>query len=165
MNMDKAISGSPKWSKPEGADKAIKLSAAIEVGESTLQGFFLKARAKADSSNRDISFSMTYLAPGTKRDGVNLDRVDWRPITPHENTDDRAPSHLYLLEITGTHRHSFDLNWRPSSGSPLKWLPIAEPISPDYQSFEALRDAIGILFRISNIDLISAPDWDRSLFP
>lgn len=163
MEMDKAISGSPKWSKPEGADKAIKLSAALEVGESTLQGFFLKVRARADSPGADISFTLTYLAPGTKRDGANLDRVDWQPKTPHENTDERSPPELFLLEIDGTHRHSFKLNWRPSKGGPLKWLPIAEPIVPDYQDFAALREGIGILFRISNIDLIPEPLWYRGL--
>lgn len=164
MNMDKAISGLPKWSKPDGADKTIKLSAAIEVEESTLQGFFLKGRARIDAPSDDISFTLTYLAPGTRRDGVTLDRIDWRPKTPHENTDDRTPEHLYLIEIDGTHRHSFDLNWRPTSGSPLKWVPIAEPIMPDYQSFADLLAGVGNLFRISNIDLIPEPNWDRTLF-
>lgn len=163
MNMDKAISGSPKWSKPDGADKTIKLSAALEVDERTLQGLFLKVRARIDSPSKDISFALTYLPPGTKRDGVSLDRVDWRPKTPHENTDERSPSDLFLIEIDGTHRHSFQLNWRPNAGMPLKWLPIAEPIVPDYQDFTELRNAVGILFRISNIDLISEPVWDRGL--
>lgn len=164
MNMDKAISGLPKWSKPDGADKNIKLSAAIEVEESTLQGFFLKARARIDAPNEDISLTLTYLAPGTKRDGVTLDRIDWRPKTPHENTDDRAPTHLRLLEIDASHRHSFDLNWRPKNGSPLKWMPIAEPIVPDYQDFAELMLGVGNLFKISNIDLIPEPIWDKGLF-
>jgi len=163
MGMDKAISGSPRWSKPEGADKSIKLSAALEVGERTLQGFYLKGRARANSPSSDISFTLTYIAPGTKRDGANLDRVDWLPKTPHENTDERSPPELYLIEIDGTHRHSFDLNWRPKKGGPLKWLPIAEPIVPDFQDFAALLAGVGILFRISNIDLIPEPNWDRSL--
>ena len=164
MNMDKAISGMPRWSKPEGADKSIKLSAPIEVEESTLQGFFLKGRARIDTPDADISFTMTYLPPGTKRDGVTLDRIDWRPKTPHENTDDNAPDHLYLLEIDGTHRHSFELNWRPKIGTPLKWMPVAEPIVPDYQSFAEILEGVQNLFRISNIELIPEPDWDIGLF-
>ena len=163
MNMDKAISGSPKWSKPEGADKTIKLSAALEIGESTIQGLFLKVRARVDTPTKDVSFTLTYLTPGTKRDGVTLDRVDWLPKTPHENTDERSPPHVFMVTIDGTHRHSFDLNWRPAKGGPLKWLPIAEPIVPEYQSFTQLRNEVGNLFRISNIDLIPEPIWDRGL--
>jgi len=163
-NMGKAVSGSPRWSKPDGADKTIKLSAPLEVEESTLQGLFLKARARINAPDQDISFTLTYLTPGTTRDGVTLDRMDWRPKTPHENLDEHSPPNLYLIEIDGTHRHSFALNWRHQAGRPLKWMPVAEPISPDYQDFVELRTAVGNLFRISNIDLISEPNWDRDLF-
>jgi hypothetical protein len=149
MNMDKAISGTPRWSKPEGADKSIRLSASLEIEENTLQGFFLKGRARADSPTKDVSFTLTYLAPGTKRDGVTLDRIDWLPKTPHENLDERSPDHLFLMEIDGTHRHSFDLNWRPKNGVPLKWMPIAKPIIPDYQSFAGLVVGVGNVKRRS----------------
>lgn len=162
--MDKTISGEPRWSRPEGADKKIRFSAALEVEESTLQGVFLKGRARANSPDADISFTLTYLTPGTKRDGVTLDRLDWRPLTIHENTDDRAPPELYMMDIDGTHRHSFDLNWRSKAGRPLKWMPVAEPITPDFQDFRGLLLGVQNLFRISNIDLIPEPKWDRDLF-
>jgi hypothetical protein len=163
VNMEKAISGSPKWSKPDGADQIIRLSASLEVNGNTLQGFFLKGRARANQPSSDISFTLTYLPPGQKRGGVTLERIDWRPLTPHTNTDPSSPHDLYLLELPGTHWHSFELNWRSQLGRPLKWVPVACPISPDFQSFADLRAGVGNRFRISNIGLIPEPDWVKVL--
>lgn len=159
MGMEKSVAGSPEWSVPEGMDKAISLTVALDAEERTIRGLELSGRAKVNSPDANISFSLVYHPTVNRRDAVRLARVDWRPPTPHVNTEKAAPPELYLLEIEGSHHHSFELNWRPREGRPLKWLPVAEPILPDFQGFSDLLDGVGKLFRISNIGSIPEPEW------
>lgn len=69
-----------------------------------------------------------------------------------------------MVEISGTHHHSFELNWLSAHGRPLKWLPVAEPINPDFQGFIDLLDGVGKIFRINDIGVISEPSWAQDLF-
>lgn len=164
MGMDKKVAGSPKWSEPDGLDKGIRVAVALDVGEATLQGLELIGRAKLDSPRADISFSLTYFPTSNRRDAVSLARLDWRPYTSHTNNDEHSPPELFMVEIFGTHYHSFELNWLSAHGRPLKWLPVAEPISPDFQDFTELLDGIGKIFRINDISTIPEPRWTQDLF-
>jgi len=41
---------------------------------------------------------------------------------------------------------------------------MAEDIDQQIQTFESLRAAVGILFRINNIDVVQPPKWEYDLF-
>lgn len=164
MGMDKKIAGLPQWSEPDSPDKGIRLAASLDVGEATLQGLELIGRARIDSPQSDISFSLTYFPTSSRRDAVSLARLDWRPRTSHTNNDEHSPPALFMVEISGTHHHSFELNWLSAHGRPLKWLPVAEPINPDFQGFIDLLDGVGKIFRINDIGVIPEPSWAQDLF-
>lgn len=163
MNEEKLVAGSPSWSDAEGADKRTKLVAPLLLNGRVLRGLELIGRASIEVRNADLSFQLIYLPTNNRRDAVQMARVDWRPKTPHGNDHPRTPAHL-LGDITGTHHHSFELNWSETNGAPLKWLPIAEEISPDFQSFAELIDGVGQLFRISNIGTTLRSPWPEDLF-
>ena len=80
----------------------------------------------------------------------------------HSNDHPNTPKEL-IGDIDGTHHHAFRLNWSAKNGAPLKALPIAEEISPDYQSFTELLDGVADLFRIANAGDLPSP-WPVDLF-
>lgn len=164
MWADKLIAGKPEWSPPEGEDKRIKLTGALIINERVFRGLELIGRANLGVRNADMSFSLVYLPTDNRRDAVPLARLDWRPKTPHTNDHPNSPTELLGQEILGTHHHSFDLNWSHSSGRPLKWLPIAEAITTDFQSVAEFIDAVGKFFRISNAGSALGSPWPQDLF-
>lgn len=164
LEADKLVAGEPIWSDPEGADKKTKLIAALMVDGRVFRGLELIGRANLDLRNRNMSFTLVYLPTDNRRDAVQMARVDWRPMTPHTNDHPRSPPDLLGLEIEGTHHHSFELNWSTGTGKPLKWLPIAEPVEPDFANVAELIDGAGRFFRIRNAGLALTSPWPTDLF-
>lgn len=164
MAAEKLVAGSPNWSKPEGVDQRQTLVAPLILAGRVMRGLELLGRASAALRNRDVSFILVYLPGDNRREAIQLARVDWRPKTAHSNDNPRTPPALLGLEMDGTHHHSFSLNWSQSNGAPLKWLPIAEPIEPDYERFAELVDGVGKLFRIANAGTALNSPWPRDLY-
>ncbi|WP_395393113.1 hypothetical protein WBP07_18100 [Novosphingobium sp. BL-8A] len=163
VESEKAIAGDPYWSKPKGVDLRMTLVASLMLEGRVLQGLELVGRTHLDPREADVSFSLIYLPTDSRRDAVQLARIDWRPKTPHGNDHPRTPAEL-LGDIEGSHHHSFPLNWSSSAGKPLRNLPIAEEIIPDYQSVEELLDGVGKLFRISGAGSSLPRPWPKDLF-
>lgn len=112
--------------------------------------------------NAYVSFTLAYFPTNNRRESVRLCRVDWRPLTIHTNDHPNTPLEL-LGDVPGTHHHTFKLN-RSTTGAPLKALPIAEPIEPDYASFKELVDGVGAMFRITNAGSALSSPWPEDLF-
>lgn len=164
MRAKKLVAGNPEWSAPEGEDKRIKVIAPLMIEGRVFRGLELIGRANLGIRNADMSFSLVYLPTDNRRDAVPMARLDWRPKTPHTNEHPGSPDELLGQEIVGTHHHSFDLNWSHANSRPLKWLPIAEGITPDYQSVMDYLDAVGKFFRISNAGSALGSPWPQDLF-
>ncbi|WP_346031637.1 hypothetical protein [Erythrobacter westpacificensis] len=164
MAGEKEVIGSPRWSEPEGADARQRLIAPLRFDGRILQGLELVGRAHANLRNRDVSFRIIYIPADNRRDAIQMAGIDWRPKTPHGNEHPNSPADLLGVVMDGDHHHSFDLNWLPKSGRPLKSLPIAEPINPEFQSFTELIDGVGRLFRISNAGSAITSPWPQDLF-
>ncbi len=164
LEADKLVAGSPTWPDPEGADKKTKLIAPLMIEGRVFRGLELIGRASLDLRNVNMSFSLVYLPTDNRRDAVQMARVDWRPLMPHTNEHMRSPPDLLGSEIAGTHHHSFDLNWSTGTGKPLKWLPIAEPIEPDFANVAELIDGVGRFFRIGNAGSALMSPWPTDLF-
>lgn len=164
LEADKLVAGSPVWSDPEGTDQKTKLIAALMVEGRVFRGLELIGRASQNFRNANMSFSLVYLPTDNRRDAVQMARVDWRPLTPHTNDHPSSPPHLLGLEIDNTHHHSFDLNWSTGTGKPLKWLPIAEPIEPDFANVAQFIDGVGRFFRIGDPGSALTSPWPTDLF-
>jgi len=164
VESEKLVAGSPQWvdQHKNSKDDQMRLVASLSVNGRVLQGLELVGRARLGIRNAYASFSLIYLPTDSRRDAVRLCRVDWRPLTPHVNDHPNTPPHL-IGDIESTHHHSFTLNWAEKSGAPLKALPIAEEITPDYQTFKELLDGVSKLFRICNTAILPSP-WPKDLF-
>lgn len=161
---EKQIAGDFAWSEPDGPDKRLRLVAPLLVEGRVLRGLELIGRAQIGIRNADLSFTMIYIPTDNRRDAIQLARIDWRPKAPHSNDHPSAPPHLAGLDIFGTHHHPFDLNWSTRNGQPLRSLPTAEEIVPDYQSFKELVDGVGKFFRIQNAGSALKSPWPQDLF-
>lgn len=164
VESDKLIAGAPIWvdKHKDAKDDQKRLVASLRMGGRVFQGLELVGRARLGLQNRYTSFSLIYLPTDNRRDAVRLCRIDWRPLTPHVNIHPNTPPGL-IGDIDGTHHHAFHLNWSEKSNAPLKALPIAEEITPDYQSYKELLDGVAGLFRIANAPALPSP-WPEDLF-
>lgn len=164
VQSDKLIVGDPAWvdKHRDPKDDQKRLVASLRVGGRVFQGLELVGRARLGIRNAYTSFSLIYLPTNNRRDAVRLCRIDWRPLTPHANDHPNTPPEL-IGDIDGAHHHAFALNWAEKNGAPLKALPIAEEITPDYQTFKELLDGVGDLFKIANAASLPPP-WSEDLF-
>ncbi len=165
VESDKLIAGTPNWKgQHKGSnDDQQRLVASLRVGGRVLQGLELVGRARLGIRNAYVSFSLIYLSTDNRRDSVRLGRIDWRPLTAHFNDHPNTPTAL-VGDVFGSHHHAFDLNWSSKNSAPLKALPIAEEISPDYQSYTELLDGVAVLFRIENATSLLPSPWPEDLF-
>lgn len=163
VETDKLIAGAPTWVEKNSKTDDLRLVASLRLDGRVFQGLELIGRAQAGIRNAYTSFTLIYLPTDNRRDAVRLCRVDWRPLTLHANDHPNTSPDL-VGDVEGTHHHPFDLNWSSKNGAPLKALPIAEAITPDFQSFTELLDGVGKLFRISNAGSALPSPWPEDLF-
>lgn len=93
--------------------------------------------------------------------GGPLARIEWLPITTHNNKG-IGPVEWRFFDQTGSHHHSFDLNWEHAPSQVKRGaLPVSVPISPE-PSFPEIVVLVGKEFRIGPVDWIAAPTlWQR----
>lgn len=164
MAGEKRIIGSPLWSEPNGKDQRMRFTASLFFDGRAMQGLELVGRAHVDLRNRDVSFRIIYIPTNNRRDAIHLAGVDWRPKTGHGNDHTSCPPHLIGVDCNGDHHHSFELNWSNGNGKPLVGLPIAEPVDPEFASFQELVDGVSAFFRISNAGSAIPSPWPEDLF-
>lgn len=159
---EKLIAGSPTWVPKDTKSDQLRLVASLRMGGRVFQGLELIGRVRLGIRNAYASFTLIYLPTDNRREAIRLCRIDWRPLTAHSNDHPNTPPEL-IGDIAGSHHHAFGLNWSQMNGAPLKALPIAEEITPDYQSFTELLDGLSDLFRITNAASLPSP-WPEDLF-
>jgi hypothetical protein len=144
------------WTEDERGRQRLTLS--LEIEGATVEGLFLRATAVRSLPDREVMFQLEY-HPAREQ----LCRIDWRPLRPHRNGDVGPKAHR-LREITGSHHHSFKLNWIPTKEQMRpNNLPIAEPILPDPSNFQQLLMVVSQEFRIDNLSGVPLPAWDLLL--
>lgn len=159
---DKRLSIWTGWSAPEPETGYCWFDAPLEIGGVVEAGFVLHGGSYKFHPDKHVTFELKVARPGVRRK-IPLARVDWRSLTGgHSNR--RGPALPWAGKRVGdSHVHGFDINWLESEGRMRTDLSQAEPIPEEIQSFESLREYAGILFRISNIDIVERPDWEYGL--
>jgi hypothetical protein len=159
FHAQKVLSVPRSWAP--GPNGTLNMLLPLDIDGVTVQGLYLRCRARVDLPDEDVFFQLEYPFPG-RRDAA-LARIEWRPLKGHYNSAN-APGGLKLLKIAGSHHHSFALNWfAPEERMRAANLPIAEPIDPDPPDLSALLEFVSKSFRISDLDLISVPPWEKGL--
>jgi hypothetical protein len=162
MAATKAISFFPGWSLPDQADY-IWFDAVLEIGGVTEAGFTLHGGCYRHQPDRHVTMELRVRrVPG--RRCIPLSRVCWRSLTGHTNRRGTGPPELAGKRMPDTHHHAFDLNWLPSESRMRNTnLPLARAVEGRLESFEDLMSYVGNAFNISNIDIVTPPEWEHML--
>ena len=141
----------------------LQLVHALDIEGVTIEGLLLRIIAFADFPEEAVTVQLEYSQAG-RRDSA-VDRINWRPLHTHENGN-KGPAEYRLITIEGTHRHSFEHNWLTAEARLRKSnLPVAVPLNPEPDSFEALLAFLGECFRINGLRVIEHPPWrEETLF-
>ena len=138
-----------------------KLILSIEVDGVSVEGLFLRATSRRSMPDRKVMVQLEHAVPHQPTEP--LCRIEWRPLRPHRNNL-QGPKEFRLIDIPGSHHHSFALNWyAPEERMLRENLPIAVPILPEPEGFNQLLALISKEFRISNAEAIAIPPWDLLL--
>jgi len=156
---EKLLARRSKWIQPDSEN--LRLSCPLDIDGITVAGLEFCAYATRQFHNEGVRLQLQYLPP--KGRSYPFCRIDWKPFHEHCNNG-RGPADLKLLRMTGSHIHSFELNFIPETDTLRQHnLPIAEPLTPDANSFEDLLDFTAKLFRIGNMDWVSSPPWQGKM--
>lgn len=162
FHSDKRIAVWPGWSKPEPETGYCWFMSPLEIGGVIEADFALHGGTYIDRPEQHVTFELKVGKTGVRRK-VPLARVCWRSLTGG-HTNRRGPTVPWAGKRVGeSHVHGFDINWLESEGRMRTDLSQAEPFSQEIESFEELRRHVGILFRISNIDIVDRPQWEYKL--
>lgn len=157
---DKLIAAPSDWTK-KGRRLEIKLP--LEIAGVIEEGLFFRGCALESFPDQEVMFQLEYHGGRIAEGTGPLIRLEWNSIRPHNNKG-KGPLELRFLEQRPSHVHLFEDNWSDHTGAILKGnLPIARPISEPIQGFENCVNVVGNLFRISNIDVVKAPEWVYTL--
>jgi hypothetical protein len=151
----------PSWKARDS--EWFQLTSPLDIAGVTVEGLRFTASAMQRRPEESVSFQLEFTPPRRQARGGPFDRIEWRSIQPHWNKQ-TGPREHWNRQITGTHRHPFQVNWDANQGGVRRGdLPIALEIRPE-PSFEDILVFVGKEFRISNIDWLSRPDWEATLF-
>lgn len=159
MAAQKSALISAGWISDEQGRQRLNLS--LEVDGVTIEGLSLRMTSNRTMPDRKVMCQIEHrLSPNLVEP---LARIEWRPLRPHRNYQ-RGPVEYRLIDIPGSHNHSFDLNWFAAESRMLKEnLPLAVPILPDPEGFHQLLALASKEFRIINMGSIPIPPWDLML--
>jgi hypothetical protein len=158
VEADKRISAFPGWSEPEDETGYSYFNAPLEIGGVTEVGFVLHGGCYPSRPQSEVSFEMR-VGRTVGRKKIPLERLDWRAATGHTNPL-RRDSPLSGRRVGPTHLHAFEPNWSETEGR-MRYgaLRMAQNIEEELPDFVACRAYVGKRFRISNIELVSEPNW------
>jgi hypothetical protein len=83
LEAEKRIRPLPPW-RPVDIGGMIRWRADLSIGGATFEGLALHGRTLAKEPGRDVSFTLEQSLAGQQ--SVQIDRIDWKPLTPHGNT-------------------------------------------------------------------------------
>jgi hypothetical protein len=162
VEVEKTIGVPVSWTGPDAETGYIRFSVPLEVEGVTEAGLTLNGGAYLNYPDRHVTFE---LAIATARGRVRLVRVDWRSLKGGHSNSPRCPGEWSGRRVPESHLHCFDLNWVEAEQRMRRGkLPYAKPLDSEPQSFEELKDSVGIQFRIKNIAVVPRPEWVYSLF-
>lgn len=162
FDAEKSLALVPQWIERDST--WLRLTAPLEIEEVAVEGFRFTGTALRAQPDEMVTFQLEYFPPPREKvKGGPICRLEWRPFSSHGNKG-RGPREFQHILISGTHIHPFDLNWTDAASAVRRGeLPIAVPITPDFQSFEAVLDFVKKEFRIKNVASVPIPPWEKAL--
>lgn len=151
----KALAIAPSWS-PRNSE-GLEIVCPLSIDGVIIQGLQFRATARVRLPDEMLTFQVEY-HPDTEAGGP-LARIEWRPMSPHNNKGVGPVEWQHKL-ITGCHHHPFAMNMEFAESEVKKGkLPVAIPLTESPANFPALLGFVGKEFRINNIGLVTEPPW------
>ena len=160
---EKTIPSASEWSDSDADDGYTRFYTPLEINGVLEAGVVLTVGTYGHHPDRHVTFELAILHyEGRRR--VRLARIDWRDLRGgHSNNRRKCPESE--RRVSETHLHGFEANWIRSERRMKRGkLPCAETIREELQSFESLRDYVGRVFKIKNIEVVPRPQWEYDLF-
>lgn len=132
----------------------------LDIDGITEPGLTLIGRASTAVADRHVSLNLAYRTP--EGAGGTFERLDWRPIDPHNNKGD-ARADLAWTQISGTHHHPWALNEHLRMEEALDDLPVAEPVQPEPTTWTELLRVAARIWKIDGLQDLPLPPWEPSL--
>lgn len=159
---EKVLPVEPDWKKRVGT-KWLRLVCPIDIGGVTIEGLRFTVSAHSEKPDEAVAFQIEYLPPRGNVKGGPLCRLEWRPITPHNNKG-LGPAEYRHRVIKTCHLHPFDLNWAEAAKHVRRGdLPIAIPLAVSPSTYEEALAFAGKEFRIKDIEGVAPPPWEARL--
>lgn len=159
---EKSISGFSGWSRSETNPHYLWFNCPISINGAVIQGFEFHGGCFENLPDKSVSFDLRF-SRASDSNYTPLERFDWRPRDGGHSNKRKRPKGL-PARIIGSHIHSFELNYISDEDSMRKPLILAEEYNPEAGNFIELREDVGKRFNISNVSLVTEPEWSFSLF-
>ena len=132
----------------------------LDIDGITEPGLTLIGRASTAVADRHVSLNLAYRTP--EGAGGTFERLDWRPIDPHNNKGNAKPD-LAWTQILGTHHHPWALNEHLRMEEALDDLPVAEAVQPEPAIWAELLRFAARVWNIDSLKDLPLPPWEPSL--
>lgn len=160
LNTPKAAIGELGWTADKQHANVIRCPIVCQCADPQLTGVELRGTSFIDRPNEHVGFQ---LLADIRGETYRITRVDWRPRAPHTNK--KGTSDIKGTTVW-TSIHHFERNAALGlSVMQNNNLPIALPIEPEPDDFEALLRYIGDTLSLTNAHEIPVPRWSKSLLP
>ncbi|MFC0633566.1 hypothetical protein [Brevundimonas balnearis] len=160
LEAEKRIRPLPAW-RPVDSGGRFRWRAEISIGDATVEGLVLHARTLATEPGRDVSFVLEHGPAG--QSSVRIDRIDWKPLTPHANKGVGRPEIRWDI-YPGSHRHPYYENLKADGELRTGNLPVAVDIEESLPTFESLVAFVAKIYRIEGLEFLQPPPWSEDLF-
>jgi hypothetical protein len=160
VDAPKRLPVSLKW-RDRGHQDWLDLVAPLDIDGVTVEGLRLRGTTRETLRDENVMFQLEYTPPARSRvRGGALWRIEWRPLTRHENKGCGPVELRYKLQ-TGSHHHPFHLNWTERAKDVRRGqLPIAIPFPNGIaDTYAGLIAFVGEQFKIENASIIPLPPW------
>lgn len=162
FSAEKALPIEPSW-KRRADDPWLRLVSPVDIEGVTIEGVQFGASCNLELPDQTVAFQLEYFPPSRSPRGGPICRIDWLPLSAHNNKG-AGPEEFRHMLIRGSHHHPFEVNWAHAPAKLRKGiLPIALPIVESLTSFTEALAFAGKEFRINNVSSVPVPPWERAL--
>lgn len=152
------------WVEPGSVDGYARYLTPLEVEGLIETSLTLSVGTYIRRPDRHVTFELAIRGLVGQR-LIRIERLDWRDTKGGHSNPRTCPGPWAGRRVPASHTHSFELNWVAAEARMRRGkLPCAEPMEPEPQSYEELRELVGRRWNINNIDIVPRPLWEYDLF-
>lgn len=160
LEAEKDVNPLPSW-RPVDPRGKFRWRAEISVNGATVEGLILHGRALAAEPGREVSFTLEHAPAGAP--SSRIDRIDWKPLTPHSNKGIGRQEIRFEI-YAGSNRHLYYENLTQEGNLRAGNLPVAVHIESALPTFDALIAFVAQTYKIPRLALLPPPPWIEDLF-